>query len=195
MKIFDLYETKDVKVEDPGLKKYINLDERLVLKSHGKYSNKYERKKVNVIERLACMLRVPGHRGKKHKIQTSWASGKYSKNMKIVLEALKLIEEKTKQNPIQILVKAIENSAPCDEVTTIEYGGARYPQAVDISPARRLHIAIRNLVHGAYDKSFNKKMNLAEGLAKEIILASEGNTESLAFQKRNESERQADAAR
>ena len=120
MKIFDLYETKDVKVEDPGLKKYINLDERLVLKSHGKYSNKYERKKVNVIERLACMLRVPGHRGKKHKIQTSWASGKYSKNMKIVLEALKLIEEKTKQNPIQILVKAIENSAPCDEVTTIE---------------------------------------------------------------------------
>ena len=195
MKIFDLYETKDVKIEDPGLKKYINLDERLVLKSHGKYSNKYERKKVNVIERLACMLRVPGHRGKKHKIQTSWASGKYSKNMKIVLEALKLIEEKTKQNPIQILIKAIENSAPCDEVTTIEYGGARYPQAVDISPARRLHIAIRNLVHGAYDKSFNKKMNLAEGLAKEIILASEGNTESLAFQKRNESERQADAAR
>ena len=59
MKIFDLYETKDVKVEDPGLKKYINLDERLVLKSHGKYSNKYERKKVNVIAVSYTHLTLP----------------------------------------------------------------------------------------------------------------------------------------
>jgi len=195
MKIFDLYETKEVKVEDPGLKKYINLDEKLVLKSHGRYVEKFGKSKVNVIERLASLIAVPGHRGKKHKIQTSWASGKYSKNMKIILEALKIIEEKTKQNPIQVLVKAIENSAPSDEVTTIEYGGARYPQAVDVSPLRRLNLALRNLVHGGYDKSFNKKARLAEGLANEIILSYQNSNESLAAQKRNEAEKQADSAR
>jgi len=195
MKIFDLYETKDVKVEDPGLKRYINLDEKLVLKNHGRYSDKFGRMKINIIERLVGLVGVPGHRGKKHKIQTSWASGKYSRNMKTVLEVFKIIQEKTNSNPIQVLIKAIENSAPCDEVTTIEYGGARYPQSVDVSPSRRLHTALRNLVHGGYDKSFNKKTKLAEGLAQEILLASQNSNESLAAQKRNEAEKQADSAR
>jgi len=195
MKIFDLYETKDVKIEDPGLARYINLNEKLVLKSHGRNTGKFGKAKVNIIERLVGLIGVPGHRGKKHRVQTSWASGKYSRNMKTVLDCLKIIEDKTKQNPIQILVKAIENSAPKDEVTTIEYGGARYPQAVDTSPLRRLNLALRNLVHGGYDKSFNKKTKIAEGLAQEILLASENSNESLAIQKRNESEKQADAAR
>ena len=157
MKIFDLYETKDVVIEDPSLKRYINLQEKLVLKSHGRAMGRFGKAKVNLIERFVNLIAVPGHRGKKHRIQTSWSSGKYNKNVKIVLETLKIIQEKTKQNPIQIIVKAIENSAPCDEITTIEYGGARYPQAVDCSPLRRLALALRNLVHGGYDQSFNKK--------------------------------------
>jgi len=195
MKIFDLYETKEVQVQDLGLKKYLNLNERLVLKSHGRHVEKFGKTNVNIIERLACLLGVPGHRGKKHKIQTSWSSGKYIQNMKNVLEALKLIEQKTKANPIQILVKAIENSAPSDEVTTIEYGGARYPQSVDVSPLRRLNLAIRNLVHGAYDKSFNKNKKIFEAFTEEIIKASENSNESFAVQKRIEAEKQADSAR
>jgi small subunit ribosomal protein S7 len=195
MKIFNLYETKEVKAGDPGLKKYINLDEKLVLKSHGRHVEKFGKSKINIIERLAGLIAVPGHRGKKHKIQTSWSSGKYSKNMQVVLETLKIIEEKTKQNPIQVIIKAIENSAPADEVTTIEYGGARYPQAVDVSPLRRLNLALRNLVHGGYDKSFKKKVKIGEGLAKEILLAAEGSNESNAVQKKTESEKQADSAR
>ena len=169
MKIFDLYETKDIKVEDEGLKKFLCLSEKLVLKSHGRDVGKFSKTRVNVIERIAGLLGVPGSRGKKHVIQTSWSSGKYTKNMNVVLRALKIIEEKTKQNPFQILVKAIENSSPCDEVTTIEYGGARYPQAVDVSPYRRLSIALRNIVHGSYDKAFGKKTKIHEALANEII--------------------------
>jgi len=195
MKIFDLYETKNVKVEDLSLQKTINLDEKLVLKSHGRSFGKFGNLKVNIVERLINLVGVPGHRGKKHKIQTSWASGKYSRNTKIVLETLKIIEEKTKQNPVQILVKAVENSAPRDEITTIEYGGAKYPQAVDVSPLRRLNLALRNLVHGGYDKSFNKKTKISEALAKEILLASENSNESAAVKKKIESEKQADSAR
>jgi len=194
-KIFDRYSVSDIKIGDVGLKNVINLNEKLVLKSHGRYKKQFGKTRVNVIERMIGYLGVPGHRGKKHKIQTSWATGKYEKNAKIMLDALKLIEEKTKTNPIQILVKAIENSAPCDEVTTIEYGGARYPQAVDISPLRRLALALRNIVHGGYDKAFNKKVSISEGLATEIVAASEKSNESFAIIKRNESEKQADSAR
>ena len=195
MKIFDLYETKEIKVVDAGLKKYINFDEKLVLKSHGRRREKFGMQQVNIIERLASYLGVPGHRGKKHKIQTSWASGKYNKHMKIVLKALEIIEEKTKQNPVQVLVKAVENASPCEEITTIEYGGARYPQAVDMSPMRRISFALRNLVHGAYDKSFGKKPKIESTLALEIIKASEGNNEAAAIQKKIEAEKQADSAR
>lgn len=195
MKIFDLYETKEIQVNDLGLKRVITLDEKLVLKSHGRTTEKFGRTKMNIVERLINLIGVPGHRGKKHKLQTSWASGKYTKNVKTVLRAFKIIQDKTGQNPIQVLVKAIEYSAPKDEVTVIEYGGARYPQAVDVSPLRRVSISLRNIVHGSYDKAFGKKTDMAEALATEISLASQGSNESFACQKRNESEKQADSAR
>lgn len=194
MKIFGLYDLSEVKVEDPGLKRYINLDARLIAKSHGRHREKFGKSKVNIIERLINVLATPGHRGKKHKIITRVA-GKYSQEARIVLETLKIIEERTKQNPVQVLVKAIENSAPRDEITTIEYGGARYPQAVDISPLRRVNLALRNIVHGAHDKAFGTKKDIQETLANEIILASQKSNESFAVTKKIEMEKQADSAR
>lgn len=195
MKIFNLFAIEDVKVEDPGLKRYLNLDVKFILKSHGRAREKFGRAKVNVLERVIGLLGVPGHRGKKHRQIISWNSGKYNKNAKILIDALKMIQEQTGKNPLQVLVKAIENSAPRDEVTVIEYGGARYPQAVDTAPTRRLHFALRNLVHGAADKAFNKKMNITEALAKELMLAYGNTPESMAVQKRSEAEKQADSAR
>jgi small subunit ribosomal protein S7 len=115
--------------------------------------------------------------------------------MKITIDALKIVEKKTGKNPVEVLVKAIENAAPRDEITVIEYGGARYPQAVDVSPLRRVNLALRWLIHGASDKAFNKKKNLTEALAEEIILTYENNGESFALRKKNESEKQADSAR
>jgi len=195
MKIFNLYETRDIEIKDPALDGVICLDEKLVLKSHGRTKEKFAKAKINILERLANLIAVPGHRGKKHKIITGRASGKYTKNMKIVLETMRIIQERTKENPIKILVKAIENASPRDEITVIEYGGARYPQAVDMSPMRRVNIVLRHMVHGSYDKAFNKKPKMHETLANEIILASQGSSESFAMGKKNEAEKQADSAR
>ena len=194
-KIFDLYDLSEIEVKDPGLKAVINLKPKLILKSHGRNVQKFGQAKINVVERLMNKLSVAGHRGKKHKIALGKNTGKYSKNMKTVLEALKNIEAKTKQNPVQVLIKAIENSAPRDETTTIEYGGARYPQSVDVSPLRRVNLALKHIIHGASDKAFNKKKTIVQGLTEEIILASENNGESFAVRKKNESEKQADSAR
>lgn len=194
-KLFGIYDTSNIKVNDPGIKRYINLNPRLVVKSHGRIREKFGRAKLNLIEMFANLIAVPGHRGKKHKIQTSWKSGKYSQNMKIVLNCLKIIEQRTAQNPIQVLVTAIENAAPKDGITVIEYGGARYPQAVDLSPLRRLTMTLRAIVHGSYDKSFNKKTKIEQALAEEIIKAYNKENDSYAMQKKKESEKQADSAR
>lgn len=195
MKLFDMFDSSDIKVEDPGLRSYISLEPRILIKSHGRMRARFAKIKMHIVERFITHLGVPGHRGKKHKIMTSYSSGKYNKNAKIMIDALKEIERKTGKNPIQVLVKAIENSAPRDGVTIIEYGGARYPQAVDLSPMRRVDLAIRLLVHGAYDRAFGKKATIVQGVVAEIIAASQNLSESLAVQKRNESEKQADGAR
>lgn len=195
LKIFDLYDTTAVAVTDSALKPYINLESKMLLKSHGRSVGKFGAAKVHLVERLANHLQIPGHLGRKQKIITSWSSGKYNKNMGIVLDALKMIEAKKKENPVQILVKAVENVSPRDETTTIEYGGARYPQAVDVSPTRRINLALRWIVQGAYQKCFGKKKKMVESLAQEIILASDANMESYAMTKKNDAEKQADAAR
>ena len=194
-KIFDKYDLSEVSVIDPGLKDVINLEPKLILKSHGRNVVKYGQTRTNVVERLINRVAVAGHRGKKHKLMKGRATGKYTKNMKIILDAFEIIEKRTGKNPVVVLIKAIENSAPRDEITVIEYGGARYPQAVDVSPLRRLNLALKHLIHGASDKAFNKKKTFVEGIAEEIILASENNGESFAVRKRNEAEKQADSAR
>ena len=195
MKIFGLFDASEVRVEDPGMKKAINLNAKLMLKSHGRIKWDPTRAKVNVVERLVNLLQVPGSRGKKHRIITGWITGKQAKCTRIVIDAFKIIEKKTGENPLKIFVKAIENAAPRDEVTSIEYGGAKYPQAVDVSPRRRLNLVLRYFVNGAYDKAFNKKATIVEALAKELMLAAENSGESYAIQKKNDSEKQADAAR
>lgn len=195
-KLFDIYDVSSIEVKDAALKPYMTLTPKLLVKSQGRRNTEHMGNiKVNLVERLANRLQVPGHFGKKHKIITSWSSGKYARNMKTILQTLKLIETKTKKNPIQVFISAIENASPRDEVTVIEQAGAKYPQSVDCSPIRRINLVLRWIVQGAYGKSFGKKKKIAEALADEIIKASEMNAESFAYNKKNEVEKQADAAR
>ena len=195
LKLFDIYDVSNIEIKDPALKPYINLQPKLLLKSYGRNVGKFGKAKINILERLANRLAVPGHVGKKHKIITSWSSGKYNRNMATVLRVLEIIQKKTNKNPIQVLIDAINNGSPRDEITVIEYGGARYPQAVDTSPLRRIDLALRWMVQGSYQRCFGKKKKMPESLAEEIIKASEGNMESYSYSKKNEAEKQADSAR
>lgn len=194
-KLMEKYNVSDIKVSDPALKNYINFEERLLVKSYGRNLERFGKTKVNILERLANRLATAGHVGKKHRIITSWSTGKYQRNMKTVLEAMDKIEKKTDENPIQVLVKAIENGSPRDEITVIEQAGARYSQAVDCSPLRRVDLAIRWIIQGSYQKAFGKKKKIADTLAEEIIKASERNMESFSVSKANDAEKQADSAR
>jgi small subunit ribosomal protein S7 len=195
IKIFDKYDVSEIKINDPALVPYINITPKILIKSQGRNVGKFGKAKVNILERLANRIATPGHVGKKHKIITAWASGKYSKNMGIVLNSLEIIEKKTGKNPIQVLVTAVENGSPRDEITIIEHAGARYPQSVDTSPLRRVDLALRWMVQGSYQRCFGKKKKMAQSLAEEIMKAADKNMESFAMSKKNEAEKQADSAR
>lgn len=195
-KLFNKWDISTVEVTDPGLKAYVALDAVLVPKNCGRnVQNRFWKSKNHIVERLMNKLQVPGHKGKKHYRTSGHCTGKWIHVYNTVKESFEFIEQQTKENPIQIFIKALENASPREEITTIEYGGARYPQSVDCAPQRRVDIALRNFVVGAYSKSFGKKTKLSNALAEEILLAYKNDHGSQAISKKLELERQADSAR
>ena len=196
IKFFGRWSSEDIKVDDPGLVKYITLEPRYFPKTGARYvGNRFHKAKISIVERLINKVMVPGHRSKKHKISSGHMTGKANTASAIVEESFEIIEEKLKLNPIAVLVKAIENSAPREEIISIEYGGARYPKAVETSPLRRIDYVLRLITQGAYQKSFNSKKKIASCLADEIIAAYNLAQNSVAVAKKLELERQADSAR
>ena len=90
-----------------------------------------------------------------------------------------------------MLVAAIEKASPREEVITIEYGGARYPKAVEVAPQRRIDFVLKMMTQGAYQKSFKSKTPIAKALADEIIAAYKLDVKSTAVAKKRDVERQA----
>ncbi len=196
LKVFGRWSVEGIEVEDPGLKAYIDLTPKIVPKTHATYAGqRFQRSKTFIVERLINKLMVTGHQGKKHKRTSGHHTGNTETIIKEVIRCFEIIEKKLKQNPIYVLVKAIENAAPREEVTSIEYGGARYPKPVEVAPQRRVDLALRFMTQGAYTAAFRSKKKLGEALADEIINAFNMDTNSLAISKKIELERQADAAR
>jgi len=193
---FNKWGTDDIKIEDPGLERYLSLDTRLVPKTGARYAgNRFHKSQVFIVERLVNKVMVPGHKSKKHFRSSGHITGKSNHAYHTVEGALTEIQRKTKQNPIAVLVKAIENAAPREEILTIEYGGARYPKAVECAPQRRIDVALRLFVQGAFAKSFNTKKSFMSALADEIIAAFNLSSTSTAIAKKQEVERQADSSR
>ena len=196
IKVFNRWEVKGIRVSDEGLKKYITLEPKIVPKTGARYAgNRFHKSRIFIVERLINKLMVPGHKGKKHFKTSYHITGKAHTIYNIVIKTFELIEKRLKKNPIEVFVKAIENAAPREEIVTVEYGGARYPKAVECAPQRRIDLALRHMVQGAYHKSFNSKKSIVECLADEIIAAYNLTPSSNAISKKLELERQADASR
>ncbi len=196
IKIMDQWDVSGIEVKDPGLKKYIGLEPVIVPKTGGTYSdNRFHKSHISIVERLINKLMVPGHKGKKHKISSGLVTGNASTVYNIVEKAFKIIEKKLNKNPIEVLVRAVENGAPREEITTITYGGARYPKPVECAPQRRVDFVLRMIAQGSYQRRFKSKKKAEQALAEEIIDTYEMNSNSTAISKKMELERQADSAR
>jgi small subunit ribosomal protein S7 len=195
-KVFNKWSVDGIKVDDAGLVDYITLDPKIVPKTGARYAgNKFYKSKVFIVERFLNKLMCSGHKSKKHFKSSYTLTGKANTALKIMYKTLELVENRTKQNPIKVLVKAIENAAPREEIIAIEYGGARYPKAVECAPQRRVDVAMRLMTQGAYHKRFNTKKSMVASLSDEIIAAFNLSSNSAAIAKKLELERQADASR
>ena len=196
IKIFDRWDTAGIEVSDPGLKQYISLEPVIVPKTGARYAgSRFHKSKVSVVERLVNKLMVAGHKARKHKVSSGHVTGQAERNYYIVRDALALIEEKVGENPVAVLVQAIENAAPREEIINIEYGGARYPKPVECAPQRRVDIVLRQMAQAAYHRGFKSKGSAAKSLADEILFAYNVNSDSQAIQKKLDLERTADSSR
>ena len=196
IKAFNRWSMDGVKVDDPGIQPYVTLQPRIVPKTGARYAgSKFHKSKTFIVERLINKMMVPGHKSKKHYKTSYHITGKAETAYDIVEEAFKQIEKTTKENPIKVFVKALENAAQREEIITIEYGGARYPKAVECSPQRRVDLALRHMAQGAYHRTFNTKKSIVSSLAEEITSAYRLSNASNAIAKKLEVERQSDSSR
>jgi small subunit ribosomal protein S7 len=178
------YDVKDVKIEDQGLARYINLDTENIYLG-GVYSNKlFAKSKIPIIERLINNI-----------MRTENYNGKKIKAYKVVKGALDIAEKRTKTNPLQVVINAIQNAAPLEETTRLRFGGISVPKAVDIAPQRRLDIAIRNICTGAVNASHKNKKSIEACLADELMKAAKNDVASFSVAKKNDVERVAKSAR
>jgi small subunit ribosomal protein S7 len=183
--IFEKWDPSGITVSDPGLVKYISLKPTATLHSGGRHANKFMGKAgMNVVERLINNL-----------MRTVRWTGKKQSAYRTVKLAFEIIEKKTKQNPIQVFVNAIQNAGPREEITRLKYGGIAVPKSVDTSSSRRLDLAIRNISFGARENAKKTKKNLWESLADEIIAAANNDPNCYSVKEKEDRERQAASAR
>lgn len=182
--VLSKYNMDDVKVEDKGLERYINLSTENIYLG-GIYANKlFAKSKMPIVERLINNI-----------MRTENYTGKKTKAYKVVRNTFEIIEKRTKSNPMQVFINALQYAAPKEETTRLRFGGISVPKAVDIAPQRRLDLAIRNICKGSVNTSHKNKKSMEACLADELIKASKNDVSSFAVAKKNDVERVAKSAR
>lgn len=185
IKLFNKWSFREVQVKDLGLQRYISLKPIVMPHSMGRHEHKrFHKANVNIVERLVNNLMRPGKN-----------AGKKAKAINIVEHAFEIIHLRTGRNPIEVLVRAVENSAPCEDTTRISYGGIVYHLSVDVAPQRRVDLALRHICEGARQAAMHNPRSIEECLAEELILAANNDMKSYAVSKRHELERIAMASR
>jgi small subunit ribosomal protein S7 len=198
IKLYNNWSFKDIEIPDWTLERYINLTPVIIPHSCGRHNKKtfWKTKKVSIIERFINRLLAPGYMGSKIKgHKSSYHSGKKNHILRAIKDSFTLINIKTGENPIQILINAICNSAPREEVTRIAMGGISYSSAVDVAPQRRVDLGIKFLVQAIGKRTHSNIKTYAENVADELMAAANNSQQSKAVKKKDEVERIALSAR
>jgi small subunit ribosomal protein S7 len=116
--------------------------------------------------------------------------GKKSTAERIVYGAFDVIENKTRENPIEVFHAALENVMPQVEVRSRRVGGATYQVPVEVRNERRQALAIRWLITAARNRN---ETTMVDRLSGEMLDAA--NNRGTAVKKREDTHRMADANR
>jgi small subunit ribosomal protein S7 len=151
----------------------------------GRHANKqFKKSQISIVERLINRL-----------MQTDENTGKKQLTTRITREAFDIIHSRTGENPVQVLVRAVENSAPREETVRLKYGGISVPKAVDVSPQRRVDQALMFIAQGVHRSTFKSETDAAEALASQLIGGSNNDVNTYSVEQKEEKERVAAAAR
>jgi len=191
--LFRKWDISNIEVKDPGLKNVISLKKGIMPLSFGRSALKrFNKSEVNITERLINKL---SHFGKKYAKNTGRMGGKKVHAINTVKAAFDIIHLKTGKNPVEVLIRAVEYSAPNEDTTRIVYGGTVYHVSVDVAPLRRVDLALRFIAEGVRDASFSNPKAIEENLAEHLILAAANDMNAPSVKKKNELERIAMASR
>lgn len=186
IKLFGRFSYDGLEVNSLSLKPYMNVTTRVAVPHTGtNYSRKaFQKAGMPLTMRLA-------HGLMRHGRNTS----KALQVMKAVKDAFIIIERLAKKNPIQVLVDACINAGPRESTARVGKGGSAKRGSVDVSPLRRLNLAVSALTTGMRKAAFKSSKTLPETIAEELLAASRGNIGSFAVKKRDETERVAKSSR
>ena len=182
-KLFERWDTTEIQYRDPSTRRYLAVTP--VAHTMGRHAGKqFQKSEISVVERLTNRL-----------MKTGRNAGKKQKALQIVRDAFEQVHERTDENPIQVLVRAVENAAPREETVRLKYGGISVPKAVDVAPQRRVDQALKFIADGAHSSSFKTPTDAADALANQLIGAADYDVQTYAVGQKEEKERVAAAAR
>ena len=181
--LFQQWDVEDIEYRDPSTERYITVTP--IANSMGRHADKqFKKSQISIVERLINRL-----------MQTDENTGKKQLATSITREAFDIIHNRTGDNPVQVLVRAVENSAPREETVRLKYGGISVPKAVDVSPQRRVDQALKFIAEGVYGASFKTENDAAQALAQQLMGAANNDVDTYAVSQKEEKERVAAAAR
>jgi len=181
--LFGEWEVTGISYSDPSTERYITVTP--VAHTMGRHAGKqFQKSEISIVERLINRL-----------MQTDENTGKKTQALNITREAFEMVHERTEENPIQVLVQAVENAAPREETVRLKYGGISVPKAVDVAPQRRVDQALKFIAEGIYGSSFKTTTDVEEALASQLIGAANNDVNTYAVSQKEEKERVAAAAR
>ncbi len=191
--LFRKWDLSDITIQDKGLKNVISLRQAIMPLTFGRSALKrFNKADVNIVERLVNKLM---HFGKKYAKNTGRMAGKKIHALNTMKTAFDIIYLKTGKNPVEVLVRAVEHSAPNEDTTRIVYGGTAYHVSVDVAPVRRIDLALKFISDGVKEATFSNPKAIEEHLAEHLILAAANDPDAPSVKKKHELERVAQASR
>jgi small subunit ribosomal protein S7 len=116
--------------------------------------------------------------------------GEKSVAERILYNCFDAVQKQTKQNPVEVFEKAMQNASPDLEVVSRRIGGANYQVPREVRPERKFFLAAHWLIEAARSK---KGRPMAQKLAEEILAAYKN--EGAAIKKKQDTHRMAEANR
>jgi len=182
-RLFGQWSVDDIEYGDVSTERYITVTP--VAHTMGRHANKqFKKSQISIVERLINRL-----------MQTDENTGKKQMTTRMVREAFDIIHSRTGENPVQVLVHAVENAAPREETVRLKYGGISVPKAVDVSPQRRVDQALMFIAQGVHRTTFKSETDAAEAIAAQLTGAANNDVNTYAVEQKEEKERVAAAAR